>query len=71
MRRASSIQVVSLCTCSSIPRNAKYLAEWVGVEEEKLALPTDVFCPPPAGGLNHCAGILELRLRDGRDAFPS
>jgi len=64
MRRASCIQVVSLCTCSSIPRSAQYLAMWAGVEPEKLALPA------PAGGLNHCAGILELRLRDGRDAFP-
>jgi len=64
MRRESAIQVMSLCTCSSIPRNAKYLASWAGVEPEELILPA------PAGGLNHCAGILELRLKDGRDAFP-
>jgi len=64
MRRASSTQVVSLCTCSSSPRNAKYLAELAGVAPEMLALPA------PAGGLNHCAAILQLRLRDGRDAIP-
>jgi alpha-galactosidase len=64
MRRESSIQVVSLCTCSSIPRNAEYLSSWVGVE------PQDLIMPAPAAGLNHCAGILQLRLTDGRDAFP-
>jgi alpha-galactosidase len=64
MRRETSIQVVSLCTCSSIPRSAEYLSMWVGVE------PEDLVTPAPAGGLNHCAGILQLRLVDGRDAFP-
>jgi alpha-galactosidase len=64
MRRESSIRVVSLCTCSSIPRRAGYLSMWAGVGPEDLILPA------PAGGLNHCAGILQLRLRDGRDAFP-
>lgn len=64
MRRASSIKVVSLCTCSSIPRNAERLASWAGVEPEQLVTPA------PAGGLNHCASILELRLGDGRDVFP-
>ena len=26
--------------------------------------------PVPVGGINHCTGILSLRLRDGRDAIP-
>ncbi len=64
MRKASTIKVASLCTCSTIPRRADYLAEWAGVEPEDLALPA------PAGGLNHCAAILDLRLKDGRSAFP-
>lgn len=64
MRRTSSVKVVSLCTCSGIPRNAELLASWAGVEPEQLVTPA------PAGGLNHCASILELRLRDGRDVFP-
>jgi len=64
MRRASSVEVVSLCTCSVIPRNAEYLAKWAGVKPDQL------LTPAPAGGLNHCASILELRLKDGRDAFP-
>jgi len=64
MRRASAIQVVSLCTGTTVPRDAKFLADWAGVEPEEICYPA------PAGGLNHCAAILELRLKDGRDAFP-
>ena len=64
MRRASRIQVVSLCTGTTVPRDAKFLADWAGVE------PDEVACPAPAGGLNHCAAILQLRLKDGRDAVP-
>ena len=64
MRRASAIHVVSLCTGTTVPRDAKFLADWAGVE------PDEVACPAPAGGLNHCAAILQLRLKDGRDAVP-
>ena len=64
MHRASAIEAVSLCTCSIIPRRAEYLAGWAGVE------PDDLVLPAPAGGLNHCAAILDLRLKDGRDALP-
>jgi len=64
MRRASAIEVVSLCTCSIVPRSAEYLAGWAGVNPEDLVLPA------PAGGLNHCAAILDLRLSDGRDVLP-
>ena len=59
LREASTVEVVSLCTCSVIPRRAEVLAGWAGVEPEALILPA------PAGGLNHCAAILDLRLRDG------
>jgi alpha-galactosidase len=64
MRRESAIQAVSLCTGTTVPRDAKFLADWAGVEPEEICYPA------PAGGLNHCAAILELRLKDGRDAFP-
>jgi len=64
MRRATKIKAVGLCTCSSIPRNAEYLAHWAGVDPDEIQIPA------PAAGLNHCASILELRLKDGRDAFP-
>jgi alpha-galactosidase len=45
MRRASTIDVTSLCTCSNVPRRANYLARWAGVEPDELVLPA------PAGGL--------------------
>ena len=64
MNRNSRIKSVGLCTCSSIPRNGKYLGRLMGVEPEDLLLPA------PAAGLNHCAAILDLRFKDGEDAFP-
>ncbi len=63
MRRASSVQAVSLCTCSILPRLLDEMAEERGMELGDLMLPA------PAGGLNHCAAILELRFKDGRDAL--
>jgi alpha-galactosidase len=54
---------VSLCVGSPLPANAKFLADLAGVEPDELAMPA------PAGGLNHCAAILELRMKDGRDAL--
>jgi alpha-galactosidase/6-phospho-beta-glucosidase family protein len=59
----TSIKTIGLCTCSWIPRNAKFLAGLLGVAAEELVLPA------PAAGLNHCAGITQLQLRDGRDAL--
>ena len=64
MERVSAVEKVALCTCSSIPRHADKLARETGLPAEDLVVPA------PAGGLNHCPAILELRLKDGRDAFP-
>jgi alpha-galactosidase len=64
MERMSSINKVALCTCSAIPRHADKLARETGLAAEDLVVPALV------GGLNHCPAILELRLKDGRDAFP-
>ncbi|MEM2849894.1 MAG: hypothetical protein QXI36_06445, partial [Candidatus Bathyarchaeia archaeon] len=63
MVKNSKIKVIGLCTCSSIPSNPYYLAEIVGVN------PEDILTPAPAAGINHCAAILDLKLRDGRDAL--
>lgn len=63
MVKNSKIKVIGLCTCSSIPSNPNYLAEIVGVN------PEDILTPVPAAGINHCAAILDLKLKDGRDAF--
>jgi alpha-galactosidase len=64
MLRESQMKVVSLCTNTVPLRDERFMASWVGVQPEELIL------PPPAAGINHCAGILEFRLKDGREAFP-
>ena len=64
MRRYTRVNSFGLCSCSSIPRNGRYLSRILGVDAEDLALPA------PAGGINHCSAILELRFKDGADAFP-
>jgi alpha-galactosidase len=64
LERLSKLKKVSLCTCSSIPRRADQLAREIGLS------PDDLVMPALAGGLNHCAAVLELKLKDGRDAFP-
>jgi alpha-galactosidase len=64
MERVSTIKKVALCTCSAMPRHAEKLARETGLPAEDLVVPA------LAGGLNHCPAILELRLKDGRDAFP-
>jgi alpha-galactosidase len=60
MLTSTDIKVVSLCSCSSAvraPFNGKGLK------------PEDMILPAPAVGLNHCAGIPELRMKDGSSAL--
>jgi alpha-galactosidase len=64
MAMHSKIRVASLCTNTVYLRQRKFMASWARVEPEQLVL------PPPAAGINHCAGILEWHLRDGTDVFP-
>jgi alpha-galactosidase len=68
MVRTSSIKTVGLCTCACNPRVARYIPHLAeGVMDVS---PADLVLPAPAAGLNHCAAILQLRMKDGRDAFP-
>lgn len=64
MARSSSVRAVSLCSCSPLPFQRSWLAELVGVDEDQIVVPLQT------GGINHCTGIMSLRLRDGRDAMP-
>jgi alpha-galactosidase len=64
MARSSAVRSVSLCSCSPLPRDRAWLAAQAGVGADEVELPLR------AGGINHCTGILALRLRDGRDAIP-
>lgn len=63
-RHRPEVQSVGLCSCPSITRNPRYLAQWAGVDPSQLVLPA------PAAGINHCAFMLDARLTDGRSAFP-
>lgn len=64
MASVSNVRSLSLCSCSPLPFNKQWLAELVGVPADDILLPLEV------GGINHCTGIMSLRLRDGRDAIP-
>jgi alpha-galactosidase len=58
------VRFISLCSCTGYPTNPQWLAEQAGVFADELMTPV------PVAGLNHCAGVTELRLRDGTDALP-
>jgi alpha-galactosidase len=64
MNTVPGVNHVSLCSCVAYPANPDWLAEQVGVAVEELAL------PPIVGGINHCAAVTDLRLKDGTDALP-
>ncbi len=56
-------EVISLCSCTQHPASVEWLARQAGVDPELVEM------PPLVGGINHCAGVTELRLRDGRDGL--
>lgn len=64
MSTVPSVSSLSLCSCSPLPFRRPWMAELIGVSEDDVVLPLAV------GGINHCTGIMSLRLRDGRDAMP-
>jgi alpha-galactosidase len=63
MAQVPGIRSLSLCSCSPYPFQRRWLADLIGVDESEVIIPTTV------GGINHCTGIMSLRLRDGRDAM--
>ncbi|MGA3352582.1 MAG: hypothetical protein ABSD85_05260 [Acidimicrobiales bacterium] len=63
LQSVPGVNAASLCSCTWMPGNAAWIAERVGVRPEEIEM------PPLVLGLNHCAGIFKLRLRDGRDAL--
>lgn len=64
MRTVPNVRSLSLCSCANHPARAEWLADQAGVDAEEIAM------PPVVAGLNHCAAVTELQLRDGRDALP-
>src|SRR5690242_2853740 len=61
---APEVRSYALCSCTHHPGSAAWLAEQAGVA------PDDVAMPPVVAGINHCACVKDLRLRDGTDAMP-
>jgi alpha-galactosidase len=64
MGTVPGVKVTSLCSCNHYVSSAAWLAEQAGVAPGQIAM------PPVVAGLNHCAAVTELRLRDGSDALP-
>jgi alpha-galactosidase len=61
---APSVKTYALCSCTGHPASAAWLADQAGVDPQEIAM------PPVVAGINHCASIQELRLKDGTDAMP-
>ncbi len=64
MLTVPGVKVTSLCSCNGYVSSAEWLAFEAGVTPDEIAM------PPIVGGLNHCAAVTDLRLRDGSDAMP-
>lgn len=63
LRTVPEVRSLSLCSCTAQPSHPGWLAWYVGVEPDEIVMPVVV------AGINHCAGVIELRLRDGRDGL--
>ncbi len=61
---APSVKSYALCSCTGHPSSKEWLAGEAGVD------PDDIAMPPVVVGINHCAAVQELRLKDGTDALP-
>jgi alpha-galactosidase len=63
MRKAGAQRIVSLCSGTVLPRRGGWGMGGFG--------PDEVMLPAPAAGINHCTAVVELKFKDGRDAFPA
>ncbi|MDX6546188.1 MAG: hypothetical protein QOG02_1962, partial [Gaiellales bacterium] len=61
---APSVKSYALCSCTAHPSSREWLADQAGVDPDEIAM------PPVVAGVNHCASVQQLRLKDGRDAMP-
>jgi alpha-galactosidase len=64
MATTPSVKSVSLCSCTFLAASGMWMEHVTGIPADQFVVPSVV------GGINHCAGILKLRLKDGRDALP-
>ena len=63
MQTVPEVRSLSLCSCTAMPADTGWLAAQAGVEPDEILMPAIV------AGLNHCAGVTELRVADGRDGL--
>jgi alpha-galactosidase/6-phospho-beta-glucosidase family protein len=63
LRTVPQVKSVGLCSCTAAPASAAWLAAQCGVD------PDDIAMPPVVAGINHCASVIDLRLKDGTDAL--
>ena len=61
---APSVKTYALCSCTGHPSSSAWLAAQAGVDPQEIAM------PPVVAGINHCASIQDLRLKDGTDVMP-
>ena len=63
MATVPEVRSLSLCSCAAAPASPRWLAWNAGAE------PDDIAMPPVVAGINHCASVIDLRLKDGTDAL--
>ena len=63
LRTVPEVKSLSLCSCTAQPSHSGWLGHYVGVEPDEIEMPVVV------AGINHCASVIELRLKDGRDGL--
>ncbi len=64
MLTTPEVRSVSLCSCTPLSSSGQWMSMLTGIPAEEFVVPSIV------GGINHCAGIIRLELRDGRNALP-
>lgn len=63
MATVPEVKSLSLCSCAAAPASPRWLAWNAGVDPDDIAMPAVV------AGINHCASVIDLRLKDGTDAI--
>jgi alpha-galactosidase len=63
LQTVPEVRSLALCSCTAAPASVDWVASQVGVSPEEICMPVVV------SGINHCASIVSLRLKDGRDGI--
>lgn len=63
LQTVPEVRSLALCSCTAQPSSRDWLARHVGVDPDEILMPAVV------AGINHCASVIELRLKDGRDGI--